>query len=281
MESKETTHFRKADLPQYLMLKNGNYLYKIPYKCGWAVLKVYYGDRNLFQYVSKTLGNVLIANQTSFMPAARKRTELDCLDLWRDAGFRVFGTYDDVVVDDIPEEGYATYEYVPGRLYVDLFSDPSISLQGKKDLWLRFLPLWHKRHRLALDQREPRFVHENGDLKHIMLFEDELVFFDFEMVFRSRERVREFVGREILSFLKSLGKSVGEEHWDEFLALTVENYPSRDMLDYTYEFAFRNSNLFLRLGRWLDRQVKPRAKKPFAKYMVARKLHDILHKSPA
>lgn len=272
-------HFKKADLPPYLLLKNGNYLYKVPYRDGWAVLKVYYGDRNWFQYFSKTFGNVVIANQTSFMPAARRQTELDCLELWRAAGFRVFGVYDDVVVDDIPSHGYATYEYVPGKRYVDIFSDPAVSKQEKKDLWLRFLPLWHKRHRLALERREPRFVHENGDLKHIMLFDDELVFFDFEMVFRSRDRVREFVGREILAFLKSLGKSVGEKDWDEFMALTVANYPDREMLDYTYEFAFHNSNLFLRAGRWLDRQVKPRARKPFAKYTVARKLHEILHAS--
>ena len=112
-----------------------------------------------------------------------------------------------------------------------------------------------------------------------MLWNDELVFFDFEMVFRSRHRVREFVGREILAFLKSLGKSVGEEHWDRFLQETVEHYPNRDMLDYTYEFAFKNANPVLRLGRWLDRKVKPRAKKPFAKYNAALKLHQILHGS--
>ena len=106
--------FRRDDLHPYLLLKNGNYLYKIPYHDnGWAVLKLYYGDRTRFQYWSKTFGNVVIANQTSFMPAARRKTELECLELWRNAGFRVFDVYDDVVVSDVPDHGYATYEYVP------------------------------------------------------------------------------------------------------------------------------------------------------------------------
>jgi len=277
MPGDDLIHFRKAELPPYLLLKNGNFLYKVPYRDGHAVLKVYLGSRNWFQHVSKTLGNVLLANQTSFMPAARRRTELGCIQLWKDAGFRVFDVHDDVVVDDLAADLYATYEYCPGRLYVNLLNDPGIPVEERLELWRRFLPEWHRRHQLALERREPRFVHENGDLKHIMLYNDELVFFDFEMVFRSPQRVREFVGREILSFLKSLGKTVGAEHWDRFMAETVRHYPDASLLEYTHEFAFRNKNLALRAARWMDRKVKPRARKPFAKYSVALKLQELLH----
>ena len=55
-----------------------------------------------------------------------------------------------------------------------------------------------------------------------MIHGDELVWFDFEMCFRSKRRVKEFVAREILSYLKSLGKCVGPELWDVFLKETVE-----------------------------------------------------------
>ena len=272
---------RFDDLSKYLLLKNGNYLYKVPFRGGWAVLKVYYGSRTTFQHWTKSFGNVALANQTSFMPKTRRRVELDCVELWRSHGFRVFEVYDGVVVEGLPEDGYALFEYVPGIQFVNYFADEDVSLDDKLHWWRRFVPEWHRRHRLALDHRDPRFVHENGDLKHVMIWNDELVWFDFEMVFRSKRRIKEFVAREILSYLKSLGKTVGEEHWDLFLEETFALYDSKDMLRYTHQFAFANPNPILRAARALDRKFKPRANKPFAKYMVARKLRRMLDGLPA
>jgi hypothetical protein len=263
------------DLSSHLMLKNGNYLYKIPFRDGFAVLKVYFGDRTWFQYVSKSLGNILVCNQTSFMPLGRLRTEKEVLELWRDAGFRVFGIYDDVVVEakGAPKGGYTLFEYVDRPRFIHYFADREIPLEERLDTWRRFLPVWHRRHELAIQRREPRLVHENGDLKHVMIMEDgEFLFFDFEMVFRSKRRVKEFVAREILSYLKSLGKTVGEDEWPIFLEETARTYPDRELLEYTHAFAFRNPNPFLRLARYLDLKFRPRAQKPFSKYNAARKL---------
>ena len=61
---------RFDDLDSMLLLKNGNYLYKVPFRGGFAVLKVYQGSRTWWQYFSKSCGNVLVCNQTSFMPRA-------------------------------------------------------------------------------------------------------------------------------------------------------------------------------------------------------------------
>jgi hypothetical protein len=273
---------RFENLAQYLFLKNGNYLYKVPFRDGWAMLKVYFGDRTFFQHLSKTLGNVLVSNQTSFFPRGRLETERECLSLWRDAGFRVFGIYEDVVVEGQPEGGYMLFEYVERPRFVHYFADDSVPVEERLDMWRRFLPVWHRRHALALERREPRLTHENGDLKHVMIMEDgEFLFFDFEMVFRSKRRVREFVGREILAYLKSLGKTVGAELWPVFLEETVAHYPDRSLLAYTYEYAFRNPNPVRRLGRWLDRKLRYRAKKPFSKYNAARIVKEILTKREA
>ena len=196
------------------------------------------------------------------MPKGRLKTEFECLNLWREAGFRVFGTYDDVRVEGQPEGGYTLFEYVDRPKFVHYFADKSIPLDERLETWRRFLPVWH---------------HENGDLKHVMLMEDgQFLFFDFEMVFRSKRRVREFVGREILSYLKSLGKTVGRKEWDVFLAETVEHYPDRSLLEYTWNFAYRNHNPVLRAARWIDRKFRSRAKKPFSKYSVALKLRTLL-----
>jgi hypothetical protein len=279
MERREPPTLRFDDLDQYLLLKNGNYLYKVPFeggRDGWAVLKVYYGSRSRLQYVYKTIGNICFASQTSVMPKARRRVELECLKVWREYGFRVFDTYEDVRVEGLPEGGYTLFEWCPGTRFVEYFLDPEHSFDERMAMWRRFVPDWHRRHRLAVDHREPRLVHENGDLKHIIICDDELVYFDFEMAFRSRRRVKEFVAREILAFLKSLGKCVGHDEWDAFLEETVKLYPSKELLRYTHQFAFKNPNYALRIARALDRRLKPRARKPFAKYNVARRLGHLL-----
>ncbi len=92
-------------LGQYLLLKNGNYLYKIPFRKGYAVLKVYYGSRSRLRYIGGSVSN-FFEGQTSFMPRARMVNEKKCLKIWRQAGFRVFDTYSDVIVKDLPEGGY-------------------------------------------------------------------------------------------------------------------------------------------------------------------------------
>jgi hypothetical protein len=268
------TALRFENLEQYLLLKNGNYLYKVPYKGGFAVLKVYYGSLPMWRYRWKSAGNLLVANQTAVMPWSRRATELDCIRLWGEAGIRVFNVYDERV-EGLPENGYALYEYVDAPRFVDYFADRSISIATRLATWRRFLPVWHKRHKLAVDRREPRFVHENGDLKHVMILGDEFLFFDFETCFRSRQRIKEIVAREILCYLKSMARTVGDE-FEVFLAETVAHYPGRDLLEYTHEFAFADPNLLVRFGRRLDLMFRARAKKPSSKYRIAARLHGML-----
>jgi hypothetical protein len=268
---------RFETLEGMLLLKNGNYLYRIPYRGGEAVLKVYYGSRPLWRYMTGTFGNLVFSGQTSFMPKARLRTELECIALWRRHGFRVFDVYDvTVIAPGVPPDGYAVYEYVPGRRFVDLLPDPAVPEEEKLALYRRFLEEWHRRHELAIRTRDPRLIHENGDMKHVMLWKDELVWFDFEMCFRSRRRVREFVAREILAYLKSLGKVLGAERFDHYLEETVRHYPGREHLEYAHTYIFRNPNPLRRIGRWLDYRLKARPRKPFSKHNVARRLREML-----
>lgn len=270
--AKQRLHFE--NLEQYLLLKNGNYLYRVPFRGGFAVLKVYQGSRTQFEYLLKSFGNLAFCNQTSYMPRARRRTELESLELWRDAGFRVFDLYEDVEVEGIAPDLWALYEYVPRPRLVELLGKPEIPLAERLALWRGFLPIWHRRHALAISRAEPRLIHENGDLKHVMVMEDgSYLQFDFEMVFRSKRRVKEFAAREILSFLKSLGRTVGKHDFPAFMEETVRHYPDHDLLRYTHAFAFANPNPILRLARAIDRRIKPRSRKPFSKYNVARLLN--------
>ncbi|HXX46988.1 MAG TPA: hypothetical protein VEN47_02095 [Myxococcota bacterium] len=268
------TVLRFDDLEKYLLHKNGNYLYKVPFEGRFAVLKLYYGSLSLARYALKSAGNLLLANQTAVMPWSRRRTELDCIRLWREAGFRVFGVYD-ALVEGLPPDGHALFEWVEAPRFVHYFADRSVALPERLATWRRFLPVWHRRHRLAVEHREPRFVHENGDLKHVMITGDEFLFFDFETCFRSRRRVREVLAREILCYLKSMARTVGDE-FEAFLAETVASYPDRALLAYTHEFAFADPNPLVRAGRRFDLAFRERAQKPSSKYRIAARLATLL-----
>lgn len=268
---------RYDNLMQYLLRKNGNYLFKVPFRGGWAVLKNYYGSRSKFAYAKKTVCNLAYCNQTSFMPKGRLKTELECIRIWREAGFRVFDVYENVIVEGLPEGGYAMFEYVDAERFVIYFADKKVPLEEKLAMWRRFLPVWHRRHALAIERREPRLVHENGDMKHVMIMPDgQFLFFDFEMAYRSRERVREAVAHEILAYLKSLCKTVGRDHWRLALKETIAHYPDKKLLRSAYEFQFHNPNPVIRAARVLDRALRPDRRKFFSKYNVARRLSEML-----
>jgi hypothetical protein len=212
------------------------------------------------------------------MPRTRLAVERDCLDLWARHGFRVFERYDDVLVraPQAPPGGYLVLEYVDAPKLVDHMRDARLALDERCATWRRFLAEWHRRHALAIAEREPRLVHENGDCKHVMLLPDEkLLWFDFEMVFRSRARVEEYVGHEIVQYLWQLLRQLDEDAQERVLAETAAHYPDRRLLRVGHDVFFRHPRWTQRVGRSLDR-MRAKSKKPTSKYNVARKLRALL-----
>jgi hypothetical protein len=278
MADKEILRFDTLD--PYLLLKNGNYLYKIPFHGGWAVLKVYFGSRGLLGCITKTLDNVIMNGQTSYMPRARLRNEQASMKVWREAGIRVFTIYDNVEVEGLPRNGYALYEYVPGSNFHKYLPDESVPLEERLRWYRVFLEQWHRRHALACRTRNPLLIHENGDIKHVMLHNNELYWFDFEMVYRSGAHIEDLVAREILSYLKTLRSFLPPERFDLFFREAMEHYPDRALLQGVYPFMFRNRNPVTRFWRWLDFKFGAKARKPGSKYRVALLIKDYLDTHP-
>jgi hypothetical protein len=260
---------RLADFPEKEHIAGpGNWLYKIPFRGDEAVLKIYFGNRNPMLHWRKTLGNVLITGRTSHMPRARCKTELDCITLWEKHGFTCFGIYPEVTFEDIPEGGYMLFDYMPGVHFCDYFGDDSIALEERMQTWRTWLPIWHRRHRTAIEVGDPRLIQENGDMKHVLLWKGEFVNFDFEVVFRSKD-IRDLVGREMLAYLRSLGKSFGHEMYDLMMDEVIRSYPDKALLMEAYKHAIQNHNPFIRFFRTLDRKFKAENNKRYSKYSVA------------
>ncbi len=278
MADKEILRF--DNLAAYLLLKNGNFLYKVPFHGGWAVLKVYYGSKNLLQCVTKSVDNVVMNGQTSYMPKTRLLNEQSSMKIWREAGLRVFNIYDNVTVEGLPEGGYALYEHVPGRNFHKYLPDESVPIEERLRWYRIFLEQWHRRHALACRTRNPMLIHENGDIKHVMLHNNELYWFDFEMVFRSGAHIEELVARELLAYLKTLRSFLPDERFDLFFRETMDRYPDRSLLEGIYPFMFHNRNLVNRIGRWIDFKFRGKARKPGSKYRIALLIKEYLDAHP-
>jgi hypothetical protein len=274
--SAETLRF--DDLRPYLLLKNGNYLYKVPFRGGFAVVKVYYGSRGRLETWLKSCENVVLAGQSSYLPLTRLRIERECLSVWRKHGFRVYDTFEDVVIDapQCPPGGYTVFEYRVGPKLHEYLADSGIDLDQRFETYRRFVREWGRRHRLAVEERDPRLVHENGDGKHVMVFEDGFHWFDFEMIWRSRARVGEHVSHEIIQYIWQISKSLPTELRPRLMAETVEAYPARERLHDAWRLFLAHPRPLQRAARALDRRFRARAHKPTSKYAIARALRSQL-----
>ena len=138
------------DLTPYLMLKNGNYLYKVPFRDGCAILKVYYGSKGLWGNLTKSFGNVVMQGQPSYMPKTRCRIEHECIELWRKHGFRTFEVYDvELQAPGCVPGGYRLVEYVKAQELYEYMADDGVPADERFALYRRWLGEWSRRHDVA------------------------------------------------------------------------------------------------------------------------------------
>ncbi|MHC4820351.1 MAG: hypothetical protein ACYTDX_01355 [Planctomycetota bacterium] len=275
-EPPATIRLRLDEIEKEALTGEGNYVYKITVDGELAVLKVYYGTRGLPTHLHKSVGN-WITGRTSYMPKTRWRIETECIRTWEKHGFRCFKMMPWVEVEGLPREGYMVYQWTPGKHFRGYFRDKDIDVEEKMATWVRWIPEWHRRHAIAIETNDSSLIHENGDVKHVMLWEGDFVYFDFEMVFRSKN-VRNLVGRELVSYMRSVGKFFGDEMYERMTDLLVEHYPDPALLLAAWDHAFEDPNPAMRGLRVLDRNFKSRHKKRYGKYHVARDIKARLDK---
>lgn len=267
-----------SDLAPYLLLKNGNFLYKVPYRDGHAVLKVYYDSRGTVERWEKSISNWL-SGQTSYLPSSRCKVERDCLTLWKANGVLVPELFDvEVRAPGCKAGYYLLIEYIPHQKLIDWMRDEKKPAEERFAMWRRFLPEWSRRHEMAIAQKEPRLVHENGDAKHVMLMPDgRFLFFDLEMVYRNSSRIEEHVGHEVLQYIWHTSKSIEPELRDRLLDETIAAYPVRERLHQAALYLVHHPRPIARGLRALQRKLKAeKLSKPTSKYAIARRLLERL-----
>lgn len=253
----------------------GNFLWKVPYGDDFIVVKIYYGTRGRYVDAKKTLTNYIYQDRSSAMPWGRCRTERDSFLAWEHYGFRCFRRLEHIRIKGLPADGYVVMEYLPGLHFRDYFQDESIAFSERMALFRRWLLDWHRRHRICVEQGQNLLHHENFDVKHVMIVDDEFLYFDFEIAVTSRN-MRDLVGREILAFMRSVGKFFGEDIYWRMMHEFLEHYPDRGLIEAAWNHAFCNPRMHMRIGRNIESVLKPKHRKRFSKYQVARDIRKLL-----
>ena len=208
-------------------------------------------------------------------PVSRYRTEKRALDIWRQNGFDVFRTPENVPPLDIPVP-YLAFEYVGGPTLKNYFRDVHVDFDAKLALLKRFIPLWGHRHSVAEQQANRHLIQEHASFKHVLLADDgRLVTFDFEEIFTERHPLAFLIGREIAGYLRSLYRVTAPADFDRCLDLVIRLYHPPEFLFYPYRYFFRHPNLLLRRFYALMRQL-PANRRHNSRYSVIRLLQTRL-----
>ncbi len=181
----------------------------------------------------------------------RHATEKRSLKTWSRYGFDVMRTR------DIPppagmDDPVIWMEYCPGRPLTRLMADPAVAWEEKMDHLRRVAREMSRRHSLAWKNDERFLVHERGSLKHVMIWDDRQVRFDFEAGYYPNCPMEEALAQEMAGMLRSLAQTTGDR-FEEALPIFVESYDEPERLGRIADWALHHVGFIRILKRWSER----------------------------
>jgi len=193
------------------------------------VLKLYGLKRGRLQTLIRQFLEGLGGVKSSFSVLARMKTERAVLNLWRREGFAVPKLIYPDFLSHIPQPCLAL-EWVPGKTMADVLRSHEVPLRRKQELVEKFTEAMGKRHARALELQDIRLIPEHANFSHVIVAEDRLVHFDFEVVFTAKTDPVRVVKYEIGRLLYSLSK-LSKEHFPILVWALTAAYPDRMLLD--------------------------------------------------
>jgi len=246
---------------------------KVETSGGPVVVKRFLRKRSWLRQGMMQLGCWTFAGKSNSWPRGRRRTEAECMALWQRHGFDVFRVRDAAVPLEV-REPHLILEFCPGRTLYDILEDPTVREEEKRGLLERFSSRWGERHHKALDLMEPRLLHEHGSFRHVFVSGPRLITFDLEVAWVRRRLTPHLVGREVASFLRSLGRASRGEGFEERLEAVVDAYPHPDLLRTVVEDALHPSSPVRRIAFIVEHFL--RRQDPHAPGGVFRSLQRLL-----
>jgi len=189
---------------------DGNRVWRVDTPRGPVLQKLYAERGDWLHARARELFSSLRGAKTGTRAAARRATEARLLALWRQHGC-------DAPADlsaehpDLAGECTLVQEFVPGPLLSDRLRETALAPAARAALLSAFGAAWGRRHRLALQLREPALLQEHGTLQHVIVAGEpaapRFVTFDHENAFARAGDMEAHVAKEVASVLPSLYRS--------------------------------------------------------------------------
>jgi hypothetical protein len=242
-----------------------------------CVLKLYRFRRSRFRERCKDFAQRVLEGKRGATAKARHDTEAAGVRCWMREGFDVVRPVDRPRPDGIKPPA-AWFEYCDAPRLDEVLCDDAVD-QGRKAVLARELAaVCAGRHRRAVELREPLLVHEHGNVNHVFVDGDRLVFFDLENGFRPGFPIVEALAQEVAGFLRSIVKFGGASS-DELLKEFVAGYTDQDLLRRVLEHAVESRSLVRRLKRWHDRRKRGDMSKTRIMERALMSLHSVPRKN--
>ncbi len=238
----------------------GNHLYRYDSEPGPRFLKVYRRRGDRFGEWVKAMSHVVFERKRGVSAAARRQTELDSLAVWRKHGFDVPATFDEPIPDDFCGEPVAVLEYCPGPSVADIFEDPAVTFERRRDLLCVIAKRMAQRHKLAIDLGEPLLIPEHASIKHVISFGDRLVQIDLECGYARTFSVIEAACQELSGTLRSVARKA-EPDFDRLVDEFVPAYGEPEQLAEITVHGLTAKGIYRGFKRWQDAKRRARFSK--------------------
>ncbi|MEM7262540.1 MAG: hypothetical protein AAF488_11160 [Planctomycetota bacterium] len=238
----------------------GNQLFVYDVAGNRRVLKVYRRRGGAFGEVIKSISHRVFERKLGVTAGSRCETERRTLQLWNDAGFDVPEFYEDPVPAGTRGEPCLWLEYCPGPSVADVFEDPDVPFDRRRELMVRVAETMGRRHRLAIERDDPLLIPEHASIKHVIVFGDRLVQIDFENGYGDGFDVIEAACQELSGTLRSVARKA-EPEFEALVDAFVEAYRHPEQLARIALYGLSGGGTYRGFKRWQDGKRRARFSK--------------------
>jgi tRNA A-37 threonylcarbamoyl transferase component Bud32 len=245
----------------------GNLLFRGAGPGGDVLLKVYRRRKSRWSDFWGNVSERWIERKRGVSADRRRDTEATGLAAWSAMGCDVPQLYERERPEWVGHHPFVAMEFVDGPTLHEALEDPARGPDEKR-AWIEQLARDHaRRHRCALDRRDPLLVHEHAMARHVLVSGRRLVTFDLEHAYQPDFPVPVAVAFELSSMLRSLER-LDPTHGETF----VRSYSDPEILEESCGL-FRSSSPRWRLYRRYEMRKRGAGSKTAAMERLAARLN--------
>lgn len=206
----------------------GNIIYLFRNETPPLLLKVYRWRRSPLREQLKNFSESVLEGKRGATAAIRCETEKLNLDLWAREGFDVVQRVERPLPPSVT--GPALWiRYYDATNLAEALADATRDSESKLGLCSQLGTSLSRRHTRAVELNQPLLVHEHGNVKHFLVFEQRLLAFDLEHGYKPGFPMIKAIAAEIAGITQSMAR-IAATNAGRFLSAFATGYESKQLL---------------------------------------------------